>query len=217
MRTGATFRSRARGVAAVAVAGSAALTAACASGGGGPRPVVGAEAEALSAELSGVWVLDESGSSAPTGMGPAPRSSGSGSFTIIKGPGGQSRIVGDVPSGIAAPKARPATFAVLLRRPEILTLRVDSAQLVYMPLSGRNIHVPMGGEWTSQTEGESEVRTRVVWDEGRLGLEHEVDASGWVTEVLEVVNGRLRMTREIHRAGESPPIVLVYDRDAGEG
>lgn len=193
-----------------ALAGAALLTAACASGGGGP-PLTGAEAEALFGDLAGVWVLDESGSSAQVAT-PARRELKS--FVITRS-GGRGHISGAV-EGVAAPGVQEATYEVFRRRPEILTLRADSAKLVYMPVSGQDIEVPMNGQWVRRTEGEWEVRTRVFRDDGRLGIEHEVGAKGWVTEVLEVVDGRLKMTREIHRVGDAPaPVVLVYDRDEG--
>ena len=62
MRTSATLSVCGLGVGGVALAVMAVLSAACASGGNAP-PVTGAEAEALFADLTGVWVLDESGSS----------------------------------------------------------------------------------------------------------------------------------------------------------
>jgi len=195
-----------------ALAGTAVLAAACASGAGAP-PVTGAEAEALFGDLAGVWVLDEFGSS---GQIATPARRELRSFVITKS-GGRGHIIRGA-EGVASPGIQEATYEVLRRRPEILTLLVDSAKLVYMPVSGRDIEVPMNGQWVGQTEGEWEVRTRVFWDDGRLGLEHEVASKGWVTEVLEVVNGRLEMTREIHRVDEPPaPIVLVYDRDEEGG
>lgn len=212
MNPSATFSSCSRRVRGTVLAGLAVLTGACATGGGGPRPV-GAEAEALFAELSGVWVLDESGSSGQVAI---PTRRELTSFVITRS-GGRGYISGAT-EGVAAPGVQETTYEVLRRRPEILTLRADPAKLVYMPLSGQDIEVPMNGQWVGRTEGEWEVRTRVFWDDGRLGIEHEVGAKGWVTEVLEVVDGRLRMTREIHRVDEPPaPIVLVYDRDEGEG
>ncbi len=195
-----------------ALAGATVLAAACASGGSAP-PVTGAEAEALFADLTGVWVLDEAGSSAQIAT---PTRRELTSFTMIRS-GGRSYMTGAT-EGVASPGVQEATYEVLRRRPEILTLRADSAKLVYMTVSGQDVEVPLNGRWVRQTEGEWEVRTRVFWDQGRLGLEHEVGAKGWVTEVLEVVDGRLRMTREIHRVDEPPaPVVLVYDRDEGEG
>ena len=194
-----------------ALAGTAVLAAACVSGG--VPPVTGAEAEALFADLTGVWVLDEAGSS---GQIATPTRRELTSFSMTRS--GGRRIMTGAAEGIASPGVREATYEVLRRRPEILTLRADSAKLVYMTVSGEDVEVPLNGRWVRRTEGEWEVRTRVFRDAGRLGLEHEVGAKGWVTELLEVVDGRLRMTREIHRVDEPPaPIVLVYDRDEGEG
>ncbi len=78
----------------------------------------------------------------------------------------------------------------------------------------------MNGDAITQFEGEHRVQTRVVWDDGKLGLEHSVDSEAWVREVLEVVDGRLMMTRTMRVLGDanSPsPLVLVYNREeAGE-
>lgn len=65
MVTDATLPIRGPGARWMAAAAMAAFVTACASGGGGP-PVTGAEAEAIFAELSGVWVLNEENSTPPT-------------------------------------------------------------------------------------------------------------------------------------------------------
>ena len=211
MKIGTARSIRGPGVGGVALAVMAVLTAACASGGGAP-PLTGAEATALFADLTGVWVLDDSGSSPQ--IETATRREVTG---FVK----TSTRAGSHTSGateqIASPGVMEATFEVLRRRPEVLTLVVDSVKLLYMPLSGQNIVVPMNGGWTAQIEGEWEVRTRVLWDDGKLGLEHEVGAGAWVTEVLEVVDGRLQVTRAIHHVREAIPLVLIYDRDEGGG
>ena len=150
---------RGPGVGGVALAGMAVLSAACATGANAP-PVMGAEAEALFADLTGVWVLDESGSSPPMGQSSS-QSIGSGSFTIVKGPGGTGRITGDVPVARASPAIRKATFEVLRRRPKRLVLQVDSLQLVYMTALGRNIEVSMNRGWVSQSVEGQNVRTRI--------------------------------------------------------
>ena len=64
MRTGRTISSCGHGVGGMALAGLTALTTACASGGGA-IPLTEAEAEALLADLTGVWALDESSSEVP--------------------------------------------------------------------------------------------------------------------------------------------------------
>lgn len=196
-----------------AFAAVALLTAACASGGGGP-PVAGAEAEALFADLSGVWVLDEESSSPPAAVTlDAPESANSGSFTIIKGPGEQGRIIGDIPAERAPSAIRNATFEVLERRPRILALRVDRTWLVYRPSSGENIRMAIAGGSVSGRVERENVHTRVFWDGAKPGLEHTVGALGKVREVFEVVDGRLVMTRTLRLIGETVlPLVLVYDR-----
>ncbi len=58
------------------------------------------------------------------------------------------------------------------------------------------------------------MRTRAFWDGPRLGVEHMVGSDGRVRVVLEIVEGRLEMTRTTGLMGERvAPIVLVYDRE----
>ncbi len=195
----------------------AALTAACASGGRAP-PVTGPEAEALFAALTGQWVLDERESSSPEDVPSAPEVEVE-SFIIARGPGESGQVVGDVADIEAWLATREKALEVLARWPATLVLRVDGVQLVYTPTPGESITVPMSGEPTTQFEGDYRIHTRVVWDDGKLGLEHSVDAEAWVREVLEVVDGRLIMTRTMRVLGEvnsAPPLVLVYDREERE-
>ena len=201
------------------------LMSACASGGGAP-PLVGAEAEALFAELTGVWVLDEFGSSPQIAT---PTRTEVTRFTINKS-GGRGYI-SEVTGKPAKPGLPEATYEVLRLRPEILTLQVDSWQLVYTPLGGRSLTVPMNGKWTARTDGKWGVRARVVWDQDDLGLEHQVGLKGWVTEYLEVVAGRLRMERALYGDWGSSPVmramrgdqessallVLMFDREEDGG
>ena len=214
MKTGATCSIRRPGFGGAAVAGMAMLTTACASGGRAPPPI-GPEAEALFAELTGAWVLDESASSAPTETDPS--QVGPRSFTIVKGPGNQGRIIGDVAALSVSPSVREATYEVLWRRPRMLALRLDGLTLVYTPLAGESIEVPMNRGSVTRTVGRESVRTETFWDEDGLGFEHMVGSQGRVRVLLNVVDGRLELTRTLHLAGDVvPPIVLRYDR-AEEG
>lgn len=195
----------------------ATLTAACATGGRA-LPVTGPQAEALFAALTGQWVLDERESSSPEDLPSAPEVEIE-SFTIVRGPGGSGQVIGDVGDIEAWLASREKALEVLARWPATLVLRLDGLQLVYTPTPGESVTVPMSGEPTTQFEGDHRIHTRVVWDDGKLGLEHSVDAEAWVREVLEAVDGRLIMTRTMRVVGEvnsAPPLVLVYDREEGE-
>ncbi|MXX34707.1 MAG: hypothetical protein F4107_03115 [Gemmatimonadetes bacterium] len=195
----------------------ATLTTACATGGRAP-PVTGPEAEAIFAALTGQWVLDERESSSPMDVPPAPEVEVE-SFIVARGPGESGQSFGDVGDIEAWLATHEKAREVLARWPATLVLRVDGQQLVYTPTPGESVTVPMSGESTTQFEGDHRVQTRVVWDDGKLGLEHSVDAEAWVREVLEAVDGRLIMTRTMRVVGEvnsAPPLVLVYDREEGE-
>lgn len=200
----------------LALAGTATLTVACASGGRAP-PVTGPEAEALFAALSGQWVLDERESSSPMDVPSAPRVE-TGSFTIVRGPGGSGQVFGDVGDIEASLADRENTLEVLARRPVTLVLRVDGEQVVYTPTPGTSVTVLMNGTPATQFEGGHRVQTRTIWDDGKLGLEHTVNPDDRVREILEIVDGRLKMTRTIRVFGEASvplPLVLVYSRDGG--
>ncbi len=100
------------------------------------------------------------------------------------------------------------------RRPEALAIGVQGEELAYVPTPGEGITLPLNGGWVSQTGGEHRVRTRAFWDGPRLGVEHMVGSDGRVRVVLEIVEGRLEMTRTIRFVGERvAPMVLVYDRE----
>ena len=218
MRTGATSSSRLRGVGGVAIAGLAALATACASGGRAPPPI-GPEAEALFASLTGVWVLDETSRSARI-----PR--------IEKSVKVEQRVVRSDQRELARSEARrsaeeamrremaviEAVMNVFVQRPSTLVLRVDGEKLIYVPTPGERIELPMSGGWVRQLVGRQSVRTRVDWDVDRLALEHLVHSDAQVREVLEIVDGRLQMTRTVRvlRASVSP-FVLRYDRENGQG
>ena len=221
------------GVGGLALAGIVAFAAACASGGGAP-PVTATEADALFADLSGAWVLDEYSS---------------------------ARLL-PIP-GLTGRRDQSEAFRW---KPKTLALRVDGLQLVYRPSPEETVEVSMNGKATYRNSRWGRIRTRVSWDEGRLGLEHagipstrlrsmrrswkrgsvfglgRRPAGSWYTgrrgrlslrnnvstprqvpgmrlrvrEVLEVVDGRLEVTRTTRRFGETTDsLVLVYDRDEG--
>lgn len=189
-----------------ALAGTMALVAAgCASGGGGP-PLAGVAAEALFADLSGVWVLNESTSAPPLADLPEVRS-----FEIIRGGPGQNRESAALVSNLSV---TDAAYEVLRQRPDTLRLRVDEAGVAYAPSPGDSIMVPMDGGSVLYRLRRHTVRTRVVWDDYNLALSHRADGRADVHELLQIVGGRLRMTRTVRGAGTAlVPVVLVYDRE----
>ena len=198
-----------RGTVFVAVA---VLAAACASGGGGVRQVTEAEVAALGALFGGRWVLDESSSSSQIAV-PRPEPE---TMTIVVSGTGRGRAGPDVVAGGESPATRKAAFEVLRRRPGTLALQVDGAELVYTPTPGQSIALPINGASSTQYEEHQLVRTHVRWDGAKLEFEHLVGSGGRVREVLELVDGRLEMTRTIRVGSEMvPPLVLVYDRDRG--
>ena len=108
---------------------------------------------------------------------------------------------------------------VWLDRPSTLILRVDEDRLVYVPTPGRRVEMPMSGEWISwqDPEGQS-VRARVYWRGDKLSLEHRAGSGGRVRSVLEIVDGRLRISRTLQlprMSAPTRPYVLMYDRDEG--
>ena len=190
-----------------ALAGTVVLAAACASGGGRPA-MTAAEAEALLGDYSGIWVLDQSGSSPPTDnpvseARPGRQVISSGNRTVILEEGSES---------LRSSAIRHAMFEVLRGRPETLSLRVDGITLVYTPSPGQSIEMPMSGGSASRTVRGQIVRTRLFMEEGRLGFEHALDVGRLVQEVLEIVEGRLKITRTIVRDRDVDPVVLVFDR-----
>ena len=89
-----------------------------------------------------------------------------------------------------------------------------------MPTPGQSVTIPMSGTPATQMEGGHRLQTRVVWDDGRLALEHTVNPDDRLRVLMEVVDGQLRITRTIRIFGSAdslPPIVLVYGRDLGRG
>ena len=216
MRSGLSYSVVGIGCGALALAGMVVLTASCASSGRAP-PVTGPEAEALFTALTGTWVLDEHASSPPLLAPPDTEPTTSDSFVIIKGPGGSSQIIGDVGSRASSLAGRENALG---RRPITLSLRADGERLVYAPTPGQSVTIPMNGAPATQMEGAHRLQTRVVWDGGRLALEHTVNPDDRIRVVMEVFDGQLRITRTIRIFGSAdslPPIVLVYGRDAGGG
>ena len=209
MRTSATLSVCGLGVGGVALAVMAVLSAACASGGNAP-PVTGAEAEALFADLTGVWVLDESGSSPQLPDLPPELQR----FEFTKGSARANRESAAMAGSLAN---LHNTYLVLRLRPDTLVLRANEVELVYMPSPGQEIAVPMNGKSVlGDRVGRRRVRTGAFWEEKTLGLWHRVDSRGEVREMLEIVGSRLRMTRAVHGVNDVPPVVvLMYDRKGG--
>jgi len=194
MRSKAKFPIHGPGARAMALAALAGFSSACVSGGGSPPPT-GAYAEAIIANLTGVWVLDESSSTPEPDL---PQ------ITDV------ATSVGGSPLNTAA--LRRAAFGLLLQRPTELALRTDGAHLAYMPSPGDTIRIPTNGDAASRRVNEQFVRTRIFWEGGRLGIEHALDV--WrVREILDLVDGRLEITRTMRRTGVSlSPVVLRFHR-----
>ena len=189
----------------VAVAG-------CASGGG---RVVMTEAEigARLTEYAGHWVLDESGSSPQISAPQPPRDQ---SVTVTVSSQDRERVLRELEAELKAAADRYNTLVVLRRRPGTLGLRADGMRLIYDPTPGRRISLPVDGGSIAEPGGGEPIRTRIFWDGTGLGIEHVVGLEGQVHAVLEIVDGRLRMTRTMRIFGETvAPLVLWYDRDRG--
>ncbi|WP_419947465.1 hypothetical protein [Candidatus Palauibacter sp.] len=198
------------GLGRLLVVAVAAIGAACASGGGGRAVMTPAEIDALLAEYAGNWVLDESASS-PQVTIPRPEIR---TETRVVRADQLDDLRREAEEGRRLIAIRQATFELLRRRPETLLLGVQEDELVYIPTPGKSITLPLNGERVSQTGGEHRVRSRVFWDGPRLGVEHMVGSDGRVRLVLEIVEGRLEMTRTIRFTGQRvAPIVLVYVRE----
>lgn len=192
---------------AVAVAG-----AACASGGGRPA-MTEAEAEALLTDYAGSWVLDESGSSPQI---PVPDGPGNMTVTAVVAAQDIERLRREVESRTESAGLRAATVKVLARRPGTLELRTEGTQLVYSPTPGRRISLPVDGGSITEPGLEGRIRVGISWDGPGLEIEYLVGSEGEVHAVLEIVNGRLRMTRTMRVFGETvAPLVLWYDREQG--
>ena len=197
------------GLGRLLVVAVAAIGAACASGGGGWAAMTRAEIDAMLTGYAGNWVLDESASS-PQVTVPRPETR-IGTRVVRADQLDDLRREAQEQQRLMA--IRQATFELLRHRPEALVLRVQEDELVYGPTPGESITLPLNGGWVSQTGGEHRVRTRAFRDGPRLGMEHMVGSDGRVSVVLEIVEGRLEMTRTmLSVGGRVAPIVLVYER-----
>ncbi len=195
-----------------ALAGIVVLAAACASGGGRPA-MTEAEAEALLGDYAGSWVLDESGSSPQI---PIPDGPEDKTVTAVVAAQDIERFRRELEAEQRALALRAATMKVLARRPGTLELRTEGTQLVYSPTPGRRISLPVDGGSITEPGLEGRIRVGISWDGPGLGIEYLVGSEGEVHEVLEIVNGRLRMTRTMRVFGETvAPLVLWYDREQG--
>ena len=202
----------------MALAGSAALATACASGGGAPPPA-GVEAEEIFAGLTGAWDVDTTtGTQSPVRkfrFGP-----GRESIQNVTDLGEAMQLAHRmVEEGLQRTMEWfGPVLEVWLDRPKTLILRVDEDRLFYVPAPGRIVEMPMSGEWVRPDLERQYVRARVYWDDGRLAIESRVGSRGQVRSVLEIVDGRLQISRTLRlprMSGPTPPYVLMYDRDEG--
>ena len=202
------------GLGRLLVVAVAAIGAACASGGGGWAVMTRAEIDAMLARYAGHWALDESASS-PQVTVPEPEAR---IGTRVVRADQLDDLRREAEEGQRLMAIRQATFELLRRRPEALVLGVQGDELVYHPTPGERIKLLLNGGWISQVGGEHRVRTRVFRDGPRLGLEHMVGSDGRVSVVLEIVEGRLEMTRTmLFVSGRVAPMVLVYEREGTSG
>ena len=189
------------------------VTLGCAGGGGGP-PVSGEAAASLFATYSGRWELDESSS---TPQIPNQLEGVQEEAPVADIARNETREMRRYRRMYESRQMSVAhmrtTIEVLRRRPETLVLTVNAAQLVYTPIPGETLTVPMDGTDLEIREGEHRVRTNIEWDGPLLALEHQVVSGGTVRETLEVVGDRMIMRRTISGAGAGEPLVLAYDRN----
>ena len=170
----------------------------------------GAEAEALLGDYAGHWVLEESGSSPQISAPRPPRESGSVQVSSQD----RDRVLRELEAELTAAAVRHNTLEVLRRRPSTLELRADGVRLVYDPSPGRTTSLPVDGGSITEPGLRGQIRARILRDGPRLEIEYMVGSEGQVNEVLEIVNGRLRMTRTMRVFGETvAPLVLWYDRE----
>ncbi len=191
---------------------SAAAVLGCAGGGGGP-PVSGEAAASLFAGYSGRWELDESSSTPQIPNQLEGVQDQAPVADIARNETREMRRYRRMYESrqISVSHMR-TTIEVLRRRPETLVLTVDAAQLVYTPIPGETLTVPMDGTDVELREGEHRVRTSVEWDGPLLALEHQVVSGAMVRETLEVVGDRMIMRRVITGSAAGEPLVLAYDR-----
>lgn len=189
-------------------------TLGCAGGGGGP-PVAGEAAASLFASYSGRWELDVSSSTAQI---PNELEGVKDEVPVADISRNESRYMRRLrrmyESRRMSVSHMRTTIEVLRRRPETLILTADQAELVYTPIPGNTMTIPMDGTEIELREGEHRVRTNVDWDGSLLSLEHQVVSGGRVRETFEVIGDRMIMTRSILvGGGAAEPLVLAYDRN----
>jgi len=189
-------------------------TTGCSGGGGGP-PVTGEAAASLFASYSGRWELDVSSSTAQI---PNELEGVKDEVPVADIARNESRYMRRIRRMYESRRMSIAhmrtTIEVLRRRPETLILTANEIELVYTPIPGSTITIPMDGTEIELREGEHRVRTNVDWDGSLLSVEHQVVSGGRVRETLEVIGNRLIMTRSISTGGgASEPLVLAYDRN----
>lgn len=187
----------------------AVIVAGCASGGGAPAPTP-EERDALLARYAGDWVLDQ-GASSPQISIPRPDTY---TETRIVSSDEIADLRREVEEGNKLLATRFATYQLMRRRPNALSLAVPGDELVYVAPPAEGISLPLGGGWVVRMEDSHRIRSRVFWEGPRIGLEHVVDSEGRVRVVLEIVDGRLEMTRTMRFENERvAPIVLVFGRE----
>lgn len=194
------------------VALAAVVGAGCASGGGRPA-MTEAEARALVAEYAGSWVLDESGSSPQIS---APRAPVVQTMTVLVSGQNRDEMRRQVEAEMQSTVDRYNAIEVLRRRPETLELRAEGVRLIYDPDPGLPMTLPVDGRSVVEPGGGEPVQVRIAWDGPGLGIEYVVGVDNQVRTALEIVDGRLKMTRTALVFGETvAPMVLWYDREGG--
>ncbi len=184
--------------------------AGCASGGSGP-PVSGEAAASLFAAYSGRWELDESTSTPqiPNQLEGVPDETPTADISR-----NESREMRRYRRMVESRRISVAhmrtTIEVLRRRPSSLILSLDDNGLVYTPVPGRTLTVPLDGGEVEMREGEHRVRTNLEWEGRLLSLRHQIVSGASVRETLEVVGDRLIMTRSMSNVEQ--PLVLAFDR-----
>ena len=105
------------------------------------------------------------------------------------------------------------TFRIFNFYPRRLVLQVEGDSLVYRPTLGASSMLPLDGRSIARSGLERDISTRITWDIRRLEVTHQVENTGRVSEVFELVGDRLRVTRAVRvRGQQASPFVLVYDR-----
>lgn len=105
------------------------------------------------------------------------------------------------------------TFWIFNFYPRKLVIEVEGDSLVYRPTPGPGSVLPLDGGSIARPESKRDVSSRVNWDIERLEFTHQVEGTGRVTEVFELVEDRLRVTRTLRVRGQNAsPFVLMYDR-----